>query len=411
MEQLYVQKEKMLNLMESIGFSDCVIKKNRLIIDRYIEYLNQHNHELNFESTKLFCDYYYTTYSKSRSKEYCEAKTRQVIYRFIRFIETGEINSRRVPKSAELIGIYSKPFNLFIEDERGKIKYSTLRNYIQAVLEFNEYLNSNNVLIITSESIIDYFLTFAKNNTHPHAFYHRTIVIRKLLVFLYNNKYLSSNLSKSVPYARFQRPKELPSTYSSEEISKILNSIDRNSKIGKRNYAMITLAVYLGLRAGDIVNLKFNNIDWENNLICLEMNKTNKGIKLPLLPEVGNAILDYIKNGRRQCDLEQIFVSGNGACSPIKSSALNHAVHNYISLSKIDTKNRKCGPHALRHSLATRMLKQGQSLPVISEVLGHGDTQVTTIYTSIDFDSLKQCALNVLPIKSSVYKGCDGYGS
>ena len=310
-----------------------------------------------------------------------------------------------------MIGIYSKPFNLFIEDERGKIKYSTLRNYIQAVLEFNEYLNSNNVLIITSESIIDYFLTFAKNNTHPHAFYHRTIVIRKLLVFLYNNKYLSSNLSKSVPYARFQRPKELPSTYSSEEISKILNSIDRNSKIGKRNYAMITLAVYLGLRAGDIVNLKFNNIDWENNLICLEMNKTNKGIKLPLLPEVGNAILDYIKNGRRQCDLEQIFVSGNGACSPIKSSALNHAVHNYISLSKIDTKNRKCGPHALRHSLATRMLKQGQSLPVISEVLGHGDTQVTTIYTSIDFDSLKQCALNVLPIKSSVYKGCDGYGS
>lgn len=166
---------------------------------------------------------------------------------------------------------------------------------------------------------------------------------------------------------------------------------------------MITLAVYLGLRAGDIVNLKFNNIDWENNLIKLTMGKTDKEIILPLLPEVGNALLDYIKNARRKCDLKQIFVSSKGVCKPIKSSALNHAVHHYISLSNIETKNRKRGPHALRHSLATRMLKQGQPLTIISETLGHSDTQVTTIYTSIDFDSLKQCALDVLPIKSIVY--------
>lgn len=174
---------------------------------------------------------------------------------------------------------------------------------------------------------------------------------------------------------------------------------------------MISLAVYLGLRAGDIVNLEFSNIDWENNLIKLTMSKTSKEITLPLLPEVGNALLDYIKNSRRQCDLKHVFVSANGAYSKIKSSTLYYRIKYYINLSKVDIKNRKCGPHALRHSLATRMLKQGQPLPVISETLGHSDTQITTIYTSVDYDSLKHCALDVLPIKSNAYISGGEYDS
>ena len=411
MEQLHIEKEKMFNLMESIGFSGFLIKANRIVIDRYIEFLNDHFYEPNLESAKIFSKNYFTLYPQSRKKDYCETKARRAVYKFIRFIETGEINSRWIPKPVGLSGVHSKQFNLFIEDERNKVKYSTLRERIYVVREFNEYLNSNNVLVITSEDIINYFLSFTKNNTHPHAFYHRSTIIKKLLKFLYINKFLSEDLSGDVPYAKYQRPKELPSSYTNEEISIILNSIDRNSKVEKRDYAMISLAVYLGLRAGDIVNLEFSNIDWENNLIKLTMSKTSKEIILPLLPEVGNALLDYIKNSRRECDLKHVFISANGACSKIKSSALYHRIKYYINLSKIDTKNRKLGPHALRHSLATRMLKQGQPLPIISETLGHSDTQITTIYTSIDYDSLKHCALDVLPIKSNAYISGGEYDS
>lgn len=411
MEQLYIEKEKMLSLMENIGFSDGVIKTNRIVIDRFIEYLNTHSYDLNLENAKHFCEKYYSLYPKSRKNDYCKAKSQRAVYKFIRFVETGEINSRWVPKPTGFSGIYSKEFNLFIEDERNKVRHSTLRERIHVVTEFNDYLNSNNVSNITSEDIINYFLSFAKNNTHPHAFYHRATIIKKLLRFLYINKFLSQDLSENVPHAKYQRPKELPSSYTNEELSMILNSINRNSKMGKRDYAMISLAVYLGLRAGDIVNLEFSNIDWENNLINLTISKTSKEITLPLLPEVGNALLDYIKNSRRQCDLKQIFVSTKGACSKITSSTLYSKVKYYISISKIDIKNRKHGPHALRHSLATRMLKQGQPLPIISETLGHSDTQVTTIYTSIDYDSLKHCALDVLPIKSNVYVSGGEHGS
>ena len=411
MEQLHIEKEKMFNLMENIGFSDSLIKRNKIIIDRYIEYLNNHSYQLSLESANLFSENYYALFPTSRKKDYCETKTRRAVYKFIRFIETGEINSRWVPKPIGLSGVHSKQFNLFIEDEQNKVKQTTLRERIHVVTEFNEYLNSNNVLAITSEDIINYFLSFAKNNTQPHAFYHRSTIIKKLLKFLYINKFLSEDLSGDVPYVKYQRPKELPSSSTNEVISIILNSIDRNSKVGKRDYAMISLAVYLGLRAGDIVNLEFSNIDWENNLIKLTMSKTSKEIILPLLPEVGNALLDYIKNSRRECDLKYVFISANGACSKIKSSALYHRIKYYINLSKIDTKNRKLGPHALRHSLATRMLKQGQPLPIISETLGHSDTQITTIYTSIDYDSLKHCALDVLPIKSNAYISGGEYDS
>lgn len=411
MEQLHIEKEKMFNLMESVGFSGFLIKANRIVIDRYIEFLNDHFYEPNLESAKIFSKNYFTLYPQSRKKDYCETKARRAVYKFIRFIETGEINSRWIPKPVGLSGVHSKQFNLFIEDERNKVKYSTLRERIYVVSEFNEYLNSNNVSNITSEDIINYFLSFTKNNAHPHAFYHRSTIIKKLLKFLYINKFLSEDLSGEVPYAKYQRPKELPSSYTNEEISMILNSIDRNSKVGKRDYAMISLAVYLGLRAGDIVNLEFSNIDWENNLIKLTMSKTSKEITLPLLPEVGNALLDYIKNSRRQCDLKHVFISASGACSKITSATLYNKVKSSIKKSKIDTKNRKLGPHALRHSLATRMLKQGQPLPIISETLGHSDTQVTTIYTSIDYDSLKHCALDVLPIKSNVYVSGGEHGS
>ena len=340
MEQLHIEKEKMFNLMENIGFSDSLIKRNKIIIDRYIEYLNNHSYQLSLESANLFSENYYALFPTSRKKDYCETKTRRAVYKFIRFIETGEINSRWVPKPIGLSGVHSKQFNLFIEDEQNKVKQTTLRERIHVVTEFNEYLNSNNVLAITSEDIINYFLSFAKNNTQPHAFYQRSTIIKKLLKFLYINKFLSEDLSGDVPYAKYQRPKELPSSYTNEEISIILNSIDRNSKVGKRDYAMISLAVYLGLRAGDIVNLEFSNIDWENNLIKLTMSKTSKEIILPLLPEVGNALLDYIKNSRRECDLKHVFISANGACSKIKSSALYHRIKYYINLSKIDTKNR-----------------------------------------------------------------------
>ena len=164
-----------------------------------------------------------------------------------------------------------------------------------------------------------------------------------------------------------------------------MDSIDRNSAVGKRAYAMIMLSVKYGLRAGDVTNLKFENIDWENRIIRISQNKTKEIIELPLLPEVGNAILDYLKNARRKSSLPFIFLNINGPIHPTTSSAFYGILNKYINKSSIEKLDKRHhGPHSLRHTLASQMLKNGEELTTISATLGHSSTQVTTVYLSID---------------------------
>ncbi len=408
MNNLHLEKETMLELMGSLGYSNGLIKKTRIIIDRFILFLEENSLEVNIETAILFSETYFDLFSRSRSKKYCFQKVKRAVTKFVRFYETGEVNSIWVPKVFKITGAFSISFEDFLDHEYRRLKIRRFSLVRSIVHEFNNYLLQHKLSIITSKCIIDYFIDFSKVNNHPHAFYTRTTVIRGLLVFLFENKYINEDISKHVPKAKYLRSKELPSVYTDDEVRKIMVSIDRNSKIGKRDYAMITLAVYLGLRVGDIVRLKFENIDWNSNLIKITTSKTEKDMILPLLPDIGNAIIDYLKNGRRQCELKEIFITDKGKISPVSSSCLYDKVKQYIRIASIDAKGRKTGPHSLRHSLATKLLKSGEPLSVISEVLGHSDTQVTTIYTSVDFESMKDCALEIIPMKSKVYWEMEG---
>lgn len=284
-----------------------------------------------------------------------------------------------------------------------KLRPKTLNTYTRHMFLFHNYLKSNDIQDFTPNCIVAYFLDFSNSKPHPHATYHLATVLKKYFKYLYEKGTTGKDLSISIPKVKYVRSKELPSVYSQEEIEKIMNTIERNSNIGKRNYAMLSLAVFLGLRCGDIVNLKFTDIDWKNSIIKLTMSKTQKDIILPLLPEVGNSILDYLKNGRRICELENIFITDKGPISSFSRGTLYAIVKTCINKTDINIKQRKQGPHSLRHSLATRLLNNGEPLTVISETLGHANSQVTTVYTSIDFNSLKDCALEVPNLKSKIY--------
>lgn len=411
MEDLHLIKEKMLELMNNLSYSDSNIRKTRTIVDRYIQYIFKNSLSVNMDSVLIFVENYPRLSNKIRNENYCRKTVKSALMKFLRFYETGNLNSRWIPTLHKMSGAVSEVLEAFLEDERRRLKPNTFRQYQTVIYDFNNFLKNNEAKTITPEMIINYFLNFTQNNNHPHSFYSRTTVLKKLIKYLFDKGYATDELLPSIPKARYIKPKELPSVYTNEEITVIINSIDRNSTIGKRDYAMISLALYLGLRAKDIVELKFENIDWENNTINLVLSKTEKEMALPLLPEVGNAILDYLQNARRVCDLKYIFISDKGPISKAGDTSVYYCFKKYIKSSNIDTKGRKCGPHSFRHSLATRMLKDGEPLPVISEVLGHNDTKVTTVYTSIDFDSLRDCALEVPPLTSKFYSGGENHAS
>lgn len=236
--------------------------------------------------------------------------------------------------------------------------------------------------------------------------------IRLFCRFLYEQKYIDTNVEYVIGRNNYSIREKLPSVYNADEIRRIENTVEQSSTVGKRDYAMLLLTTRLGLRSSDIAGLTFGNLDWDRNLICLIQCKTKKIVELPLLTEIGEALINYLKYGRPVSDLQQVFLTASAPYRPVNRMIINGAVSRTIIASGVDIKGRKFGPHAMRHTLASQLLHNGTSLPVISETLGHSDTQVTMNYLRIDIKSLMQCALEVPLVYINFYeqKGGVFYG-
>lgn len=228
--------------------------------------------------------------------------------------------------------------------------------------------------------------------------------VRNFVKYLYEEKLLDVDYARKIPQAKVIQQPKLPSTYTKREIEKLLHSVERSSASGKRNYAIILMAARLGLRASDIARLTFDSLRWDINTVEITMVKTGKELTLPLLPDVGNAIIDYLKYARPRSEEPYVFLTERPPyCSFSSSNVVTHIVQRAFRKAGIDIKNRKFGPHSLRHSLGFRMLEQNTVLPVISDVFGHQSTESTRYYLRIDLTSMKQCMLDVPVVPDSFY--------
>ena len=247
---------------------------------------------------------------------------------------------------------------------------------------------------ITNEIIFNYICTLDKYSQGNK--YNIVSKLRGLFKFMYFNHYTKTDLSLCIPKIPINHNSKIPHTiWTPKDIEKILNSIDTSTNVGKRDYAILTIMIYLGLRFTDVKNLKFENIDWKKNVINLNQNKTKKYITLPLLNNVGTAIIDYIKNGRPNVDSKYIFLNNkNENFKP--NSDFSYILKKYLKLANIDILGKKyIGTYSLRHSLATTLLQNRTSLSTISSILGHTDINNTAIYLKVDIPSLRECCLDL----------------
>lgn len=291
-----------------------------------------------------------------------------------------------------------------------RLKKHTIEEGEQHLYRFFQYLDTHKVTSVKAINQV-HILKFIKTiNPKFPSLTHRTIEsIRGFLKYAYEQNLLEYNLASIVPKDNYKKQPRLPSTYSSNEIEMMISAIDRGNSVGKRNYAIVLLAARLGLRASDISNLKFDNLFWAQSLIILNQYKTGKKIELPILADVGNAIIDYLKYGRPKSTEPFVFLLARSPYTPIISSAVTGIVHSYFVKSGINISGRRHGPHALRHSLAGILLEKETILPVISEVLGHKNTASTNYYLRIDLQSMRKCTLEVPPVSESFYIQKGGY--
>jgi site-specific recombinase XerD len=317
--------------------------------------------------------------------------------------ETGKISKRTVhPIIRELSGPIGEAIErLLLRLKELRRNQTTINDHLLYLHRFEQHLENHEVIFledICKKHILGFVSTQTNNNIN---------VVSSLRVFfryLYEERLLKTDLSYVLANYKWIKREKLPSVYTALEVKQIESSVIRSNAVGKRDYAVLLLATRLGLRASDIACLSFASLDWENSRITLTQYKTGKEIELPLLAEIGEAIINYLKFGRTHSDSPHVFLSARAPYRPMTRESVSNAVGQIIDASGIATGQRRHGPHSMRHSLASRLLEHSVSLPVISESLGHKKTESTMTYLRIDIKSLRQCALDVPNVALSFYR-------
>lgn len=316
------------------------------------------------------------------------------------FLETGTIFPMEPKVSTvsalKLFGYLLADFKQFQQD-KFSMTSTTLKNYDRYISRFLLYLEAHisEISMITPVLIINYckiLVEYAEGLT-----YNATCCMRVFLRYLYATEKVTMDYSSKVPNLTYRRKSRLPSVFTDEEVMKILDSIDRSNAVGKRDYAIILLARRLGLRSGDIRTLEFKHIHWERNIIEKTMQKTGKLLTLPLLEDVGAALIDYIKYARPAVSSPIVFWNCNAPMKPLSQQSIAQVLKRAANQASVNSApDRSTGPHALRSTLASVMLSKDVPLPIISGILGHSDTHTTLeYYLRIDKKQLQRCGLEV----------------
>ncbi len=183
----------------------------------------------------------------------------------------------------------------------------------------------------------------------------------------------------------------IPRYLSQDQIQKVIDGCDRSAAAGRRDYAILLMLSRLGLRGGEIVALTLDDVDWDTGVITVR-GKGKRVTQLPLPVEVGQAIAEYLRNGRPCCRTRHLFVRQK---APLTQFANTVAVCSLVdrAMRRANVESPYRGGHVFRHSLATHMVNRGATLPEIGELLRHRRPDTTAIYAKVDLQSLRTIAL------------------
>ena len=233
----------------------------------------------------------------------------------------------------------------------------------------------------------------------PKTVEHKLCAVRSLLRFAAADGLIDEAVLGTVPAVRSVRSvrqARVPSVWDPADVAKVLEAIDRGNPSGKRDYAIVLLICRLGLRAVDVTRLRFADLDWLGNQLSVVQAKTGRRVDLPLLKDVGWAIIDYVRDGRPQSDCPQVFLRHTAPIGPFSDQdhlhqiLVKHARAAHVPLDE----QRRHGMHSLRHTLATRLMEDGTPVERIAEILGHQSVQSTGVYLKSSLRLLAQCALD-----------------
>jgi site-specific recombinase XerD len=283
-------------------------------------------------------------------------------------------------------------FRLYLQQER-RLAAATVLNYTKFIEHFLAQRFADGLVRLDRLSATDvlHFVQREAARFHPKRSKVMITALRSFLQYARYRGLIGIDLRSSVPTVANWSMASLPRALTSEEVEQLLSHCDRHTSLGLRNWAILLLLARLGLRAGEVVALRLEDFDWDAGELCIGSSGAGAD-RLPLPPEVGAAVVEYLRQARPSCPCRRVFVRLRAPHRGFASSvAISCIVRRALERAGLDPPHK--GAHLLRHSVATHMLRHGASLAEIGELLRHRNAQTTTIYAKVDLAALSPLAL------------------
>ena len=286
----------------------------------------------------------------------------------------------------------SRIFDDWLRKERG-LSEETVQSYCAAADHFFFWLAGKGTpldavqMADIDDAVVAEHKRGAWNRRTIHDYAQR---LRAFFLFAEAGGRCRTGLAAGIMAPRFMADETVPKGVGREDVLRLLASVQGDRPVDKRDRAILMLFVAYGLRAGEVAGLRLDDLDWENEIIRVRCPKPGRTHVWPLSPEVGNAILRYIREARPRGLGRSLFFTSYAPIRPVGRKTLGKIVRDRLAGIGIVTGRR--GTHALRHAAAQHLLDQGMSMKVIGDFLGHRDPSSTAIYAKVNLAALREVA-------------------
>jgi integrase len=272
---------------------------------------------------------------------------------------------------------------------------STVRSYGTVAAEFAGFAGTRGGLACCDTAMIGAFVATLAGY-QAKTVEQKLCALRSFLRFAAGDGLAGTATAEAVPAVPSRKQARIPSVWDPGDVARILDAVDRGNPCGKRDYAIILLVTRLGLRSIDVKRLEFSDFDWPGCQLSVAQAKTGNRIWLPLLKDVGWAVIDYARNGRPASGCPQVFLRHTAPAGPFSDQDhLHQTLVKYARAAHVPVSDkRRHGMHSLRHTLATRLMEDGTPVEQIADILGHQSVTSTGVYLKSSLGLLSKCALD-----------------
>ena len=279
----------------------------------------------------------------------------------------------------------------YLREERG-LRPSSILHYRHYLRRFERYLQDVGCeLAALSLPVVTGYITTMAQDFGPRAMVSIASTLRVFLRYANREGLLQRDISKQVEVPQHYRLADIPRSISWDSVQKMLDQVDLRTVVGRRDYAMLLLMITYGLRAREVAALTLDDIDWKRDRLHVRERKANHSTAYPLAPVIGEAIIDYLKNGRPDVQGRQIFWRYLAPRSPLTQAAVSAMASKYLHRAGIPV--ARPGSHTLRHACVQRLVDNGFPLKTIGDYVGHRSASSTMIYAKVQVDGLREVAL------------------